>query len=498
MNSINVLIEDEADDITAEIKSDLLKGDKGEPFRYSDFTPEQLANLKGEKGDKGDTGAKGDKGEPFEYSDFSPEQLANLKGDTGAKGDKGDPFTYSDFTQEQLASLKGEKGELVDLVKEEEGKNISIESANLPAIEVRIEGESQQGASPSPDYPSPIENVEGNIEFKDVWENLVNPNNVTEGYINDNSGQLLGINVNNKSTGYIEIDGEEKYYILSNKGTGNWGAWYDKDKKFISGIALEISDNGIITAPSNAYFMRFTLSYNNNNPNYANNVMIARSDKAIPYTPHKEQKVIFSLSDGQKLMEDSYLASDGTHHKRKQIVLDGSDNRAWYMDTQSETSTDYFYTRAGITTENINSVICSHFKKGSRSRQGFWATTFFCITMNKTVTGIISSDTKVQRITKFKTWLATQYANGTPVIVEYELAEEEIVPYTETQKEAREKIKNMILYKGTNNISCTGKVKIKYYTNEEMNEIYAKADIIQRVKNLEDSLDGIETLLGGV
>lgn len=31
-----------------------------------------------------------------------------------------------------------------------------------------------------------------------------------------------------------------------------------------------------------------------------------------------------------------------------------------------------------------------------------------------------------------------------------------------------------------------------------MNEIYAKADIIQRVKNLEDSLDGIETLLGGV
>ena len=33
--------------------------------------------------------------------------------------------------------------------------------------------------------------------------------NVTEGYISDNSGQLLGINVNNKSTGYIEIDGEQ-------------------------------------------------------------------------------------------------------------------------------------------------------------------------------------------------------------------------------------------------------------------------------------------------
>ena len=32
------------------------KGDKGDPFTYDDFTPEQLAGLKGEKGDKGDAG----------------------------------------------------------------------------------------------------------------------------------------------------------------------------------------------------------------------------------------------------------------------------------------------------------------------------------------------------------------------------------------------------------------------------------------------------------
>lgn len=34
-----------------------LKGDKGDPFTYSDFTTEQLAALKGAKGDKGDPGA---------------------------------------------------------------------------------------------------------------------------------------------------------------------------------------------------------------------------------------------------------------------------------------------------------------------------------------------------------------------------------------------------------------------------------------------------------
>lgn len=37
-----------------------------------------------------------------------------LKGETGGrgeKGDKGDPFTYDDFTEEQLAALKGHKGD---------------------------------------------------------------------------------------------------------------------------------------------------------------------------------------------------------------------------------------------------------------------------------------------------------------------------------------------------------------------------------------------------
>lgn len=52
-----------------------VKGDKGDPFLYSDFTPEQLEALK----------VKGDKGDPFLYEDFTPEQLEALKvkGDTG-------------------------------------------------------------------------------------------------------------------------------------------------------------------------------------------------------------------------------------------------------------------------------------------------------------------------------------------------------------------------------------------------------------------------------
>ena len=53
-------------------------------------------------------GPPGPKGEPFKYSDFTQDQLNALK---GPKGDKGEPFRYSDFTQEQLLALKGPKGD---------------------------------------------------------------------------------------------------------------------------------------------------------------------------------------------------------------------------------------------------------------------------------------------------------------------------------------------------------------------------------------------------
>ena len=53
----------------------------------------------GPQGPKGNTGARGPRGE------IGP------KGDTGSPGPKGDAFTYDDFTAEQLAELKGPKGD---------------------------------------------------------------------------------------------------------------------------------------------------------------------------------------------------------------------------------------------------------------------------------------------------------------------------------------------------------------------------------------------------
>ena len=117
------------------------QGPKGDAFKYSDFTSEQLAALKGPQGEQGIQGPAGPKGDAFTYNDFTEDQLASLKGPKGDKGErgevgpqgeqgiqgiqgpagqqgergpKGDAFTYSDFTPEQLNALKGPKGDKGD------------------------------------------------------------------------------------------------------------------------------------------------------------------------------------------------------------------------------------------------------------------------------------------------------------------------------------------------------------------------------------------------
>ena len=71
------------------------KGDTGDAFTYEDFTPEQLAALKGETGDtgpagpKGDTGDKGDTGAKGDTGNTGETGATGQKGDTGPKGDTG-------------------------------------------------------------------------------------------------------------------------------------------------------------------------------------------------------------------------------------------------------------------------------------------------------------------------------------------------------------------------------------------------------------------------
>lgn len=76
-------------------------GPKGEPG-----TPGQRG-ADGERGPQGVQGPPGPKGEPFKYSDFTAEQLNALR------GPKGDPLRFEDLTESQKQQLKGSKGDSI-------------------------------------------------------------------------------------------------------------------------------------------------------------------------------------------------------------------------------------------------------------------------------------------------------------------------------------------------------------------------------------------------
>ena len=70
---------------------------------------------------------KGDKGDPFTYEDFTPEQLEALRGPQGPKGADG-TMTFEDLTPEQKESLKGEDG--ISVTHSWDGNILTITSAS--------------------------------------------------------------------------------------------------------------------------------------------------------------------------------------------------------------------------------------------------------------------------------------------------------------------------------------------------------------------------------
>lgn len=444
-----------------------------------------------------------------------------------------------------------------------EGKNIYIDDASAePLIDIMLEGESQQGASPSPDNLSKIENLEGKNKVKEInWKQM--PSISTGATIT---------NVNGYGTDYIDVD-NTKQYIFSYLGTSGsrYIVYYDKDKNFL-GYDTEIQINnfakwnetgyvrlrvdcpqGSVTAfqleegtvatgyvpynsleikdvgknlyagneitingtyssntsvnlgsrylsegtytisltnslPNNSYIYlgangsiatairnkaTFTLTEEQNVPmrlvvkagtysNFTTKIMIEKGMVVTDYEPHQQQTEYFPLSEGQKLYKNSYLVDDGIHHSRKQVVLDGTETGWYTLANQTGTNTSYFCIPKSDM-KKASTLICDKF-----INRNVW---------NIDEEGIQSiidnyirlriNTSRASTVAELKTWLSNN-----PIRVEYELAEEEIVPYTEDQKEAWEKLRHFTLFRGINNITSTANAKITYVRDNGLSDTY--------------------------
>jgi hypothetical protein len=94
--------------------------------------------------------------------------------------------------------------------------------------------------------------------------NLFNVATKVSGYISNSTGMLVP-NEYAYSSDWIPIKGNTEYYIKTNPDlSADWGAWYDKDKNFITGVTGY--KNRTKTSPPNAFYVRFTVG-DGNQPN---------------------------------------------------------------------------------------------------------------------------------------------------------------------------------------------------------------------------------------
>ena len=166
------------------------KGDKGDPFRYEDFTPEQLASLKGDKGDKGTDGKDGADGytpvKDIDYFDgvngksayqiavdngfigTEAEWLASLRGADGKDGMQPDWNQNDKTAQDYVKNRPFYTGGLVETVLVEESTVSFIEHNGLYVQEIPSTFEATVGETykvywDGTAYECTCVNIEGNL-----------------------------------------------------------------------------------------------------------------------------------------------------------------------------------------------------------------------------------------------------------------------------------------------------------------------------------------------
>lgn len=174
--------------------------------------------------------------------------------------------------------------------------------------------------SPNPDYPQEIHSVKGDNEIRVVGFNLFDKSTMLKGYyISDGDGNQQWDGGSN-STNYIQVIPNQKYYIKSEATAGRWGAWYDINKNYISGI---VGVNTIFTAPSNAYFMRMTVSRPTTGNPDTFCINVSDTEKNGTYEPYKAQVYPINLGsielNALGNYKDYFYKSDGKWYLHKAI-----------------------------------------------------------------------------------------------------------------------------------------------------------------------------------
>ena len=328
-------------------------------------------------------------------------------------------------------------------------------------------GNTKQTGTPSPNSPVTIDNVTGNVNATvSTINRLAYPSDFTETYGGSTITQSKGIyTISGAATGgaFSEERSITNYTIKANDYLHIGNDKADTN----SSMLIVFSDSTNITktlSPIN-YIVDLTSyvgktivairwyhssSYSGQTivckPMIVNNVNTTTS-----FVEHKSQAKTFPLG-AEKMCMGDYLADDGIHHVRKQIVLNGTEN--WIVSGQRYLLENAINAKPFSTFDADNPLACSsHFVWGNGGAMSFEYGKFWYTSNGKNISIQKDENPNATTLADFKTWLSSNN-----VTIEYELATEDIMPYTSEQQTAYNEIKKMLSYEGQTNVYSTNTV----------------------------------------
>lgn len=260
------------------------------------------------------------------------------------------------------------------------------------------------------------------------------------------------------TTDYIPVDFNKNpnYYISGLVNTlSSFVASYNSKKEFL-GRTGGVSRNSILLNKNNLFeggtpqgtgdiaYLRLTqyevtgVSVGTIDDIDNAQIQLEPGNTATSYVQHKSETITFPLAEGQVLHKDDYLADDGIHQKRGHAVVNSNN-----MTTLSNGNKALVCSLPNKVHKGNNTIISSRAIVNSTRQSG---------TVYENPANIVFIGTPEDT-------LETLQAKYNGSIVEYELAQEQIIPYTAEQKKVYKQLLNSGTYKNVTNIYSLDEIK---------------------------------------
>lgn len=320
----------------------------------------------------------------------------------------------------------------------------------------------QYGASPSIDYPSEIETVNGSIEVDVVNKNLLNTANTeetTKGGITYSIKNGI-LKLNGTATANFDIQLSKNIKIKKGKYTHSSsyiqsGLYISFDNLWYTMISSTVGKKRTFEITEDTTYKRYFIWLDKGT--VLNNVEIKLQlevgDTATDFVEHQSQTAIMQIQ--QEMLEGDYVA-DVEHHEWGKLVLTGDEN---FVQQRNANKLNYFFLNYNLV--KIKGDTISNMLKKAKTGE-IWNKTSYedlvAVSDNKQTINIMLSDTTITTLQQFKEKLKELYNAGTPIIIYYELAEPIDLELTEEQKN----LNKLQAQKGINYITAGTNISVKY------------------------------------